>query len=88
MLQENDSDDYIISTGEEHSLKEFVSSVFNKVGLDWEKNVDIDPKLIRPTDPKHRSGNPSKAKEVLGWEAKHKFDQIIGMLVDAELNKK
>jgi GDPmannose 4,6-dehydratase len=87
MLQQETPDDYVIATGAEHSIQDFVALTFQKLGLNWKDHVQSDPTLFRPSDIEHSCGNPAKAKKVLGWEAKHKFDQIIGMLVDEELNK-
>jgi GDPmannose 4,6-dehydratase len=88
MLQQATPDDYVIAIGEEHSIQDFVACTFQKLGLDWKNHVQSDPTLFRPSDIEHSCGNPSKAKRVLGWEATHKFDEIIGMLVDAEMGKK
>jgi GDPmannose 4,6-dehydratase len=87
MLQQEVPDDYVVATGEEHSIEDFVATTFRKLGLDWRDHVKSDPTLFRPSDIEHSFGDSAKAKRVLGWEAKHKFDQIIQMLVKAELNK-
>ena len=87
MLQKEVPDDYVIATGEEHSIQDFVATTFQKLGLEWEDYVRSDPTLFRPSDIEHSCGDSSKAKRVLGWEAKHKFDQILQMLLDAELGK-
>jgi GDPmannose 4,6-dehydratase len=87
MLQHEKADDYVIATGEEHSIEDFVATTFMKLGLDWRDHVKSDPNLFRPSDIEHSVGDSSKAKRVLGWEAKLKFDQIIKMLVEAEVAK-
>lgn len=84
MLQEEKPDDFVIATGEEHSLEDFVAETFKKLGLDWRDHVDSDPALFRPSDIIRSCGNPSKAKQVLGWEAEHKFDEIISLLIASE----
>ena len=81
MLQQEIPDDYVIATGESHSIQDFVELTFKKLGLDWKDHVQTDPSLFRPSDIEYICGNPAKAKRVLGWEAKHKFDQIITMLL-------
>ncbi len=81
MLQQEVPDDYVIATGESHSIQDFVELTFKKLGLDWKDHVQTDPTLFRPSDIEYICGNPAKAKRVLGWEAKHKFDQIITMLL-------
>ena len=88
MLQQETPDDYVIATGEEHSIQEFVAKTFEKLGLDWKNHVLSDPTLFRPSDIEHSCGNPAKAQRVLGWEARYKYEQIVGMLVEAEMGKK
>jgi GDPmannose 4,6-dehydratase len=85
ILQHEVPDDYVIATGEEHSIQDFVAKTFEKLGLDWREHVQSDATLFRPSDIEHSCGDPSKARRELGWEAKHKFDQIIDMVVEAEL---
>lgn len=87
MLQQEVPDDYVVATGEEHSIEDFVATTFRKLGLDWSDHVKSDPTLFRPSDIEHSCGDSAKAKRMLGWEAKHKFDQIIQMLVEGELAK-
>jgi GDPmannose 4,6-dehydratase len=87
MLQKEIPDDYVIATGEEHSIQDFVVLTFEKLGLDWKNHVQCDRSLFRPSDIQHSCGNPAKAEKELGWEATHRFDQIIAMLVEKELNK-
>lgn len=87
MLQEDEADDYVIATGEEHSLQEFVTEVFSQLGLDWRDHVERSESLLRPSDIERSYGDPSKAKEKLGWEAKHRFREVIRLLVEAERQK-
>jgi GDPmannose 4,6-dehydratase len=84
MLQQNLPDDFVIATGERHSLENFVAETFSYLGLDWEKYVVCDPSLFRPSDIDISYGDPTKAKKQLNWKAKHKFNEIIHKLVIAE----
>ena len=86
MLQQPRPDDYVIATGESHSLEAFVVEAFACVKLDWREHVETDPELMRPTDIAAGMGNPAKAREKLGWEAKYKMQQVVRMMVDAELS--
>ena len=86
MLQQSQPDDYVIATGESHSLEEFVAEAFASVKLDWREHVESDPELMRPTDIAAGMGNPAKAREKLGWEAKNKMHRVVRMMVDAELS--
>ena len=85
MLQQDEPDDYVISTGETHSVQEFVEKSFSHAGLDWEKHVVIDPKFIRPAEVDQLLGDYSKAKEKLGWTQEVSFDELIAMMVDADI---
>lgn len=87
MLQRDQADDFIIATGQTHSLREFVQIAFQKLGLNWENHVEIDPTLFRPSDPKFIKGNPEKARKVLGWSARSGLEDIIRMMTDYELKK-
>ncbi len=84
MLQQDTPDDHIIATGKEHSLRDFVAAAFEKLGLDWNKHVEIDPSLFRPSDIERSCGDASRARQKLGWAATHYFPEIVGMLVDAQ----
>ena len=68
MLQQDHPDDYVVATGETHSVREFCQVAFDHLGLDWEKYVVVDPKFYRPAEVDLLVGDPSKAKRVLGWE--------------------
>lgn len=84
MLQQNKPDDYIIATGKSHSLEEFVSIAFEKVGLSWRDHVLVDSSLYRPTDNLVSAGNPSKAMDKLGWKAINNMSDVITMMINAE----
>src|SRR5437660_6245845 len=85
MLQQELADDYVIGTGETHSVEEFVSIAFNRVGLDWHKYVVIDPKFYRPAEGDLRLANPAKANRVLGWSPQLTFTELVQMMVDADV---
>lgn len=83
MLQQQQPDDYVIATGISSSLEEFVAEAFNCVGLNWHDHVVTDDSLLRPTDLAISQGNPTKAKEKLGWQAKYKMPDVVRMMVEA-----
>ena len=85
MLQQDQPDDYVISTGISHSVKELVEIAFARVGLDWQKHVVLDPAFLRPAEVDHLLGDCSKAKRVLKCEPKVDFKQLIEMMVDADV---
>jgi GDPmannose 4,6-dehydratase len=85
MLQRDEPDDYVVATGESHSVREFVAEVFGYLDLDWEKYVEIDPRYLRPSEVDHLQGDPSKAKKVLGWEPKVTFKELAKMMTDADM---
>ncbi len=87
MLQQDRPDDYVIATGESHSVRELVEVAFGRVGLDWNKHVKLDPKLIRPAEVDHLVGDASKARKVLGWKPDVDFRRLIHMMVDADLER-
>ncbi|MEM9274276.1 MAG: GDP-mannose 4,6-dehydratase [Cyanobacteria bacterium P01_F01_bin.143] len=82
MLQQDEPDDYVIATGHSYSLEELVARAFSCVGLDWRELVITDASLLRPTDLAVSKGNPTKAKEKLGWEAKYTMPDLIKMMVE------
>ncbi|WP_292792289.1 GDP-mannose 4,6-dehydratase [Nostoc sp. NMS7] len=84
MLKQSQPDDYVIATGESSSLEEFVAAAFASVNLDWRNHVVIDNSLLRPTDLAVGRGNPVKAKDKLGWQAKYKMKQVVQMMVEAK----
>ena len=85
MLQQNEPDDYVIATGETHSVREFLEVAFECSGLDWRKYVEIDPRYYRPTEVDLLVGDYSKAKKKLGWEPKTKFVDLAKLMVDADI---
>lgn len=87
MLQQDKPDDYIIATGEEHSVRECVEIAFDRVGLDPEKHLEIDKRLFRPAEVDHLVGDASKARKRLGWKPTVSFRQLIEMMVDADLER-
>lgn len=87
MLQHNEPDDFVVATGEAHSLEDFVSSAFDAVGLDWKKHTCIDTALFRPSDIERSVGDPRKAKSLLGWQANMRFREMVCALVEAEQAK-
>ena len=85
MLQQAKPDDYVVATGESHSVREFLEAAFAHAGLDWRKYVEIDPNYYRPTEVDLLVGDASKAKKQLGWEPKTKFNDLVKLMVDADL---
>jgi len=87
MLQQDKPDDYVIATGETHSVREFLNATFRHVNLDWEKHVEIDPRYFRPTEVDLLIGDASKAREQLGWEPRIKFEELAQLMVDADIRR-
>ncbi|MHC4546048.1 MAG: GDP-mannose 4,6-dehydratase, partial [Planctomycetota bacterium] len=85
MLQNDKPDDYVIATGETHSVREFLEEVFGYLDLDWQKYVEIDPRYLRPTEVDRLLGDASKAKKVLKWEPKVTFKELAQMMTDADM---
>jgi len=85
MLQQPEPDDYVIATGIAHSVRELCRIAFERVGLDYERHVTLDPKLFRPAEVDHLLGDPTKARTVLGWEPIVTFAELIQTMVDADL---
>jgi GDPmannose 4,6-dehydratase len=85
MLQQDEPDDYVIATGETHTVKEFVEIAFEHVGLNWQENVVQDPQFMRPAEVDILLGDPSKAKQKLKWEPQINFEQLVKMMVDQDL---
>ena len=85
MLQQDQPEDYVVATGETHSVQEFLEEAFSYVGLDWQKYVEIDPKYYRPAEVDLLIGNAAKAKANLGWEPKTTFKDLVRIMVDADL---
>jgi GDPmannose 4,6-dehydratase len=85
MLQLDDLDDFVIATGQTHSLEEFVTAAFTAVGLDWRRHVVRDPRLVRPTEIDRGRANTSRATDRLGWTATHTMPDVVRMMVEARL---
>ncbi len=85
MLQQDESDDYVVATGENHSVREFLDEVFGCLNLDWHKYVEIDARYYRPAEVDVLLGDPSKAKRVLKWEPKVTFKELAKMMTDADM---
>lgn len=85
MLQQDEPDDYVIATGEEHSVREFVKEAFSQLDLDWRDYVEIDPRYYRPAEVETLLGDASKAREKLGWKPKINFKELICLMVEADL---
>ena len=87
MLQQKEPSDYVIATGKEHSVQELVEISFGRLELKWKDYVVIDPALLRPAEVDHLVGDPSRAKKELGWEPQVSFQELIEMMVEADLDK-
>jgi len=87
MLQQDNPDDYVIATGETHTVKEFAELAFDRAGLDWKKYVVTDKNFYRPAEVNLLIGDYAKAKKKLGWEPKVRFQDLVKMMVDADLNR-
>ncbi len=88
ILQHDQPDDFIGATGESHSVREFVSEAFRVVGIeDWEPHVSIEKRHFRPAEVYNLRGDPSKAKELLGWEPKVRFQELVKIMVEADLKR-
>ncbi len=85
MLQQDQPDDYVVATGQKHSVREFVELAFRHVDLDWHDWVEVDPALFRPAEVNTLRGDASKARRVLGWEPTVSFPELVRMMVDADL---
>ena len=87
MLQQEKPDDYVICTGVNHSVRDLVKIAFDYVNLNWENYVVIDPKFFRPAEIGSLIGNSAKARKKLGWTPETSFEELIKMMVDADLEK-
>jgi GDPmannose 4,6-dehydratase len=85
MLQHDKPDDYVIALGETHSVREFLEKVFQKLALDYQKYVEIDSRYFRPTDVNILLGDSTKARKILGWKPKVGFDELVDMMVEADM---
>ena len=87
MLQQDQADDYVVATGETHSVREFLQIAFSHVGLHFEDYVVIDPEFIRPAEVELLLGNPAKARQKLGWKPEVSFEQLVTRMVDADMDR-
>jgi GDPmannose 4,6-dehydratase len=85
MMQQDKPDDYVIATGESHSVQEFLELVFERLKLDWRKHVVSDPRYLRPSEVDVLIGDYSKARNMLKWEPKVEFPELVGLMVDADM---
>jgi GDPmannose 4,6-dehydratase len=85
MLQQDEPGDYVVATGESHSVREFVEAAFEYAGLDWQKHVHLDPRYYRPTEVDHLCGDASIARQRLGWTPRVGFSELVRMMVDADV---
>lgn len=85
MLQQDQPDDYVIATGETHSVEKFLEEAFSYAGLDWRKHVEVDPKYYRPAEVDLLVGDSRKAKKKFGWEARTTFKSLVQLMMDADL---
>ena len=87
MLQQDEPEDFVIATGETHTVRELVERAFARVGLDPEEHVGTDPQHFRPAEVDQLRGDYSKAREILGWEPKTSFEELVDLMVDADLEQ-
>ncbi len=85
MLQQDEPDDYVVATGERHSVREFCERAFSLLDLDWERHVGVDPRYLRPAEVDLMQGDASKAARVLGWKPKTSFEDLVALMVEADL---
>ena len=85
MLQHSEPNDFVVATGEAYSVREFLDEAFSYVNLDWRQYVEIDPLYFRPTEVDYLLGDPSKARTTLGWQPRTTFQQLVRMMVDADV---
>jgi GDPmannose 4,6-dehydratase len=85
MLQHDEPDDFVIASGENHTVREFAEKAFARLGLDWERHVEIDENYFRPAEVPDLRGDASKAKRVLGWEPATSFEELVHLMVDADV---
>ena len=85
ILQQDNGDDFVLATNETHTVREFCEAAFGHVDLDWKKFVKHDPRYERPAEVDLLIGNAAKAKKILGWEPKMRFDELVRLMVDADM---
>ncbi len=87
MLQQKKPDDFVIATGQTHSVREFLEEAFRYAGLDWKKHVKFDPRYLRPTEVDYLKGDASKARKVLGWKNETSLKQLVARMVDHDMQR-
>ncbi len=87
MLQQEKPDDFVIATGETHTVREFLEESFSYAGLNWQDHVEFDERYLRPAEVDVLQGDPSKAKKILGWEPKTSFKELVRIMVDADMEE-
>ena len=87
MLQQKTPDDFVVATGESHTVEEFLSEAFSLAGLDWRKHVKIDPRYFRPSEVDSLCGDATKARKVLGWKPKVGFKELVRMMLQSDMKK-
>jgi len=85
ILQHPVPDDYVLATGQSHSIRQLLQIAFSHVGLDWQRHVEVDQRFLRPADPQALLGNPQKARQVLDWQPSISFEQMVRVMVDCDL---
>ncbi|MBA2426177.1 MAG: GDP-mannose 4,6-dehydratase [Actinobacteria bacterium] len=85
MLQQDNPDDYVVATGESHTVREFAELAFEHAGLDWAEYVEVDPGYYRPSEVDHLRGDPSKAARALGWKPRTSLPELVALMVDADI---
>ena len=87
ILQTNEADDFVVGTGKQHTVQDFVEEAFSYVGLDWQEHVRTDQKYFRPTETEDLAANSNKIKKIIGWAPKAQFKDIVKIMVDADMRK-
>ena len=87
MLQQDEPDDFVVATGETHSVREFCKIAFDTVGLDYEAHVVVDPAFYRPAEVDLLLGDATKAREVLGWQHECSFEELVTMMVESDVKQ-
>jgi GDPmannose 4,6-dehydratase len=87
MLQQEKPGDYVIATGEDHSVRDLLDEAFGYLGLEWKRHVEVDPRYFRPTEVDRLVGDASKARRQLGWQPTVRFRELVRMMVDADLDE-
>ena len=85
MLQQDKGDDYVVATGETHSVQEFAEAAFGLLGLDWKKHIELDPRYLRPSEVDLLLGDASKARKILNWKPKVTFSRLVSMMVESDM---